>query len=122
MENIGTYFLENIFQENYDMNDLGIIFYTNYHNAYANGSYRILNPTKIFNTFKIEHELNLEIQNTTGKLQEGWYKTVLKRQSKTTITLNLALIVQPFKHSIFMNHVKMEDTCKSQKNILLFWN
>jgi hypothetical protein len=40
----------------YDINDLGIIFYTNYHSAYANGSYRILNPTKFFNTFRIQPE------------------------------------------------------------------
>jgi hypothetical protein len=64
--------------KNYDVNDLGIIFYTNYHSAFANGSYRIVNPTKFFNTFKIEQELNLEVQNTTGKTQEGWYKTSIK--------------------------------------------
>jgi hypothetical protein len=61
--------------KNYDVNDLGIIFYTNYHSAYANGSYRIVNPTKVFNTFKIVQELNLEVQNTTGKTQEAWFKT-----------------------------------------------
>ena len=54
--------------KDYDINDLGIIYYTNYHNAYANASYRILNPIKFFNTFKIEQELNLEIQNTTWKI------------------------------------------------------
>ncbi|MBP6181130.1 MAG: carbohydrate binding family 9 domain-containing protein [Flavobacterium sp.] len=67
--------------KDYDINDLGIIFYTNYHNAYANASYRILNPTSFFNTFRIEQEVNLEIQNTTGKLQEGWYKTIVKATS-----------------------------------------
>lgn len=64
--------------KNYDVNDLGINFYTNYHNAYANGSYRIVNPTKIFNTFKIQQEVSFEIQNTTGKLQENYFKTVVK--------------------------------------------
>lgn len=81
----------------YDINDLGIIFYTNYHGAYANGSYRILNPTKFFNTFKIEQELNLEIQNTTGKLQEGWYKTVIKARSRNNNYFELALIVNPLE-------------------------
>jgi hypothetical protein len=83
--------------ENYDINDLGIIFYTNYHNAYANASYRILNPTKLFNTFKIEQELNLEIQNTTGKLQEGWYKTVIKTTSRANNYFEFALIVNPLE-------------------------
>ncbi|WP_369752540.1 DUF5916 domain-containing protein [Flavobacterium sp. WC2409] len=81
--------------ENYDVNDLGIVFYTNYHNAYANGSYRILNPTKYFNTFKVEQELNLEIQNTTGKLQEAWYKTVFKATTKKNDYLEFAIVATP---------------------------
>jgi hypothetical protein len=73
------YFLSGKYiSKNYDVNDLGIIFYTNYHSAFAKGSYRIVNPTKFFNTFKIEQELNLEIQNTTGKTQEAWYQTSIK--------------------------------------------
>nr|WP_314896312.1 DUF5916 domain-containing protein [uncultured Flavobacterium sp.] len=83
--------------KDYDINDLGIIFYTNYHNAYANASYRILNPTKVFNTFKIEQEVNLEIQNTTGKLQEGWYKSVIKATSRNNDYFELALIINPLE-------------------------
>ncbi|WP_348822703.1 DUF5916 domain-containing protein [Flavobacterium aestuarii] len=63
--------------EDYDINDLGLIYYTNYHAAYGSLSYRILNPTSIFNTFKITQEANLEIQNTTGKMQEGYLKTTI---------------------------------------------
>lgn len=81
--------------ENYDVNDLGIIFYTNYHNAYANGSYRILNPTKYFNTFKVEQELNLEIQNTTGKFQEAWYKTLFKATTKNNHYLEFSIVATP---------------------------
>lgn len=87
--------------ENYDINDLGIIFYTNYHAALANVSYRILNPTKIFNTLKIEQEFNLEIQNTTGKLQEGWYKTVVKATSLNNHYFELAVVVNPLKRFDF---------------------
>ena len=83
--------------ENYDINDLGIVFYTNYHNILANGSYRILNPTKVFNTLKIEQELNLEIQNTTGKIQESWYKTVLKGKSINNDYFELGLILNPLR-------------------------
>ncbi|MFE3846565.1 DUF5916 domain-containing protein [Flavobacterium sp. LB3P45] len=81
--------------KDYDINDLGIIFYTNYHSAFANASYRILNPTKFFNTFKVEQELNLEIQNTTGKLQEAWYKTVVKARSRNNNYFELALVLTP---------------------------
>ena len=62
--------------EDYDINDLGIIFVTNYHAFYAETSYRIVNPTKIFNTFKASQNINIEKQNTTGKIQEGWYKII----------------------------------------------
>lgn len=83
--------------ENYDINDLGIIFYTNYHAALTNGSYRIVNPTKTFNTLKIEQELNLEIHNTTGKIQENWYKTVIKATSLNNDYFELVILANPLK-------------------------
>jgi hypothetical protein len=63
--------------KNYDVNDLGLIFVNNYHAAYAEMSYRIINPTKVFNTFKLNQNINLDIQNTTSKFQEAWYKAVI---------------------------------------------
>ena len=63
--------------ENYDINDLGIIFVNNYHAGYAEMTYRIVNPTKTFNLFKINQNLNVEVQNTTGKTQETWYQAIL---------------------------------------------
>ena len=83
--------------ENYDINDLGIIFYTNYHSALANASYRILNPSSFFNTFKVEQELNMEVQNTTGKTQEAWYKTVIKATSLSNHYFEFALVVNPLE-------------------------
>ncbi|MBW4359684.1 DUF5916 domain-containing protein [Flavobacterium taihuense] len=81
--------------EDYDVNDLGIIFYTNYHAAYANVSYRILNPTSIFNTFKIIEEANLEIQNTTGKIQEDYLKTTIGAKSKKNTYYEFSLLYAP---------------------------
>ncbi|MDI1257153.1 MAG: DUF5916 domain-containing protein [Flavobacterium sp.] len=57
----------------YDINDLGIAFQNNYHNVYADASYRILNPTKWFNTFRMDLKSSIEIQNTTGKIQDNFY-------------------------------------------------
>jgi hypothetical protein len=62
--------------ENYDINDLGIIYVNNYHAAYAEMSYRIVKPTKVFNTFKATQNINFESQNTTGKIQEAWYQLI----------------------------------------------
>lgn len=66
------------FSKNYDINDLGILFRNNYQNLYVSGSYRIVNPTKIFNTLKIDQIFNLDIENTTGKTQDGTITTLIE--------------------------------------------
>lgn len=81
--------------ENYDINDLGIIFYTNYHAAYGEASYRIVNPTKVFNTFKAIQAVNIEKQNTTGKTQEGWYKIIANATTLKNHYLEFLLQVNP---------------------------
>ena len=81
--------------ENYDINDLGIIFYTNYHAAYGELSYRIVNPTKVFNTFKAIQAVNIEKQNTTGKTQEGWYKIIANATTLKNHYLEFLLQVNP---------------------------
>jgi hypothetical protein len=81
--------------EDYDVNDLGIIFYTNYHAAYANASYRILNPNSVFNTFKVLQEANLEIQNTTGKTQGNYLKTTIGASSFTNSYYEFSLLYTP---------------------------
>ncbi|TDE47151.1 hydrolase [Flavobacterium rhamnosiphilum] len=83
--------------KNYDVDDLGIIFYTNYHNAYASGSYRIVNPTKTFNTFKVNQFVNLEIENTTGKLQTGAIGTEIKATTLKNDYFEFVLEATPFK-------------------------
>lgn len=81
--------------ENYDVNDLGIIFYTNYHAAYGELSYRIINPTKTFNSFKITQEINTEIQNTTGKTQEAWYKAYINASTLKNHLIETGFLINP---------------------------
>ncbi|REH00376.1 DUF5916 domain-containing protein [Flavobacterium aquicola] len=81
--------------EDYDVNDLGLIYYTNYHAAYGNISYRILNPTKFFNTFKIKQEANLEIQNTTAKTQEAYLKTTIEASSLNNTYYEFSILYSP---------------------------
>ncbi|MDI5886587.1 DUF5916 domain-containing protein [Flavobacterium yafengii] len=83
--------------ENYDVNDLGINFYSNYHNAYANGSYRIVNPTKVFNTFKINQYINFEVDNTSKKLQTGGFGTEIKATTLSNDYLEFVFEFSPFK-------------------------
>lgn len=87
--------------ENYDINDLGIIFYTNYHAAYGELSYRIVNPTKVFNTFKTIQAINIEKQNTTGKTQEGWYKIIANATTLKNHYLEFLLQVNPLNRYDF---------------------
>ncbi len=81
--------------ENYDINDLGIIFYTNYHGGYGEMSYRIINPTKAFNTFNINQEINTEIQNTTGKTQEASYKVSMNASTLKNHIIGLGIQINP---------------------------
>ena len=83
--------------ENYDVNDLGINFYSNYHNAYAHGSYRIVNPTKVFNTFRINEYINFEVDNTSKKLQTGAFGTEIKARTLDNDTVELLLEFSPFE-------------------------
>ncbi|MFE3866896.1 DUF5916 domain-containing protein [Flavobacterium sp. LS2P90] len=57
--------------KDFDNNDLGINFETNYYSLYANSSYRILNPTKYFNTFDARINAYSQFQKEKGKLQSG---------------------------------------------------
>lgn len=57
--------------KDFDNNDLGINFETNYYSLYGNTSYRILNPTKYFNSFNTRINAYSQFQKETGKLQSG---------------------------------------------------
>lgn len=81
----------------YDINDLGINFYSNYHNAFASGSYRIVNPTSIFNTFKLNQYANFEMDNSTGKLQTGAFGTEIKSTTRQNDYLEVLFEFSPFK-------------------------
>ena len=58
-----------IVTKNYDINDLGINFQTNYYSLYGNANYRILNSTKHLNSFNINLNSFLQFQKETGLVQ-----------------------------------------------------
>jgi hypothetical protein len=64
---IGTDFVS----KDFDPNDLGINFYTNYYNFYGNANYRILNPTKLFNSFRLNWNMYTEFNKESGKVQDN---------------------------------------------------
>jgi hypothetical protein len=81
----------------YDSNDLGINFLTNYHTAEAYGSYRILNPTKHYNAFTFYTDLYSEFQNTTGRLQQGNINLYVNSTSRKNHYLGYGVNIRPFK-------------------------
>lgn len=81
--------------KDYDINDLGIIFVNNYHAFYAETSYRIVNPTKVFNTFKATQNINIERQNTTEKIQEAWYQVTTKATTLKNHYLEFLFQINP---------------------------
>ncbi|ESU29435.1 hypothetical protein FLJC2902T_08380 [Flavobacterium limnosediminis JC2902] len=85
----------NYVSEDFDINDLGINFTNNYHNAFANFSYRILNPTKIFNTFYLNANSSLEWQNTTGLVQNAWFSGSMNASNKRNDDFGIGVDINP---------------------------
>jgi hypothetical protein len=87
----------NYVSEDYDPNDLGINFITDYHGGYGNLAYRILNPTKLFNTFKVSYNNYLEIQNTSGRLQQAQFNIDMSANTLKNDYMAFAFYVNPIK-------------------------
>lgn len=58
-----------IVTKEYDINDLGINFQTNYYSLYGNANYRILNSTKNLNSFNVNLNSFIQFQKETGLVQ-----------------------------------------------------
>jgi len=87
----------NYISKDFDDNDLGINFMTNYYALSANSSYRILNPNKTFNTFKFFSEAYTEFQNTTGRIQQGNFNFFVNSTNKKNNYFGYGLNIRPFK-------------------------
>jgi hypothetical protein len=83
--------------KNFDSNDLGLLYFTNYHSGYLEGSYRIVNPTKVLNTFKIKESANIEIENTSGKPQNATIATELKASNLKNDVFEFIVDINPIK-------------------------
>jgi hypothetical protein len=79
----------------YDPNDLGIAFTNNYYNFYADYSYRIINPTALFNTFRGDISSSIEFQNVTGKVQDYHFVLSTDHTSKSNDSYQFGLQFNP---------------------------
>lgn len=92
--NIGGIYIS----KDYDSNDLGIIFQKNYHAFYGNANYRILKPTKTFNSFQISFNPYFEINNSTNQIQSSNFNFNVNSSSKKNNFYGGGIDINPFKN------------------------
>jgi hypothetical protein len=86
-----------IVTKDYDNNDLGINFETNYYSFYGNTSYRILNPTKLFNSFSTNLNVYTQFQKETGKLQGNSLNFNVNMNTKNNDYFGIRLNANPLE-------------------------
>ena len=87
----------NYVSKDYDSNDLGINFLTHYHALYGNASYRILKPTKTFNSFRLNFNAYSEFENSTGKNQSNNLNININANNTKNDYLSFSINSRPFK-------------------------
>lgn len=85
------------YSKDYDINDLGINFQTHYHSLYGNLSYRILKPTKTFNTFQSNLNFYSEYDNRTGRIQAGQINLNINSNDKRNDYYGGGFNIRPLK-------------------------
>ncbi|VXB11352.1 Hydrolase [Flavobacterium sp. 9AF] len=83
--------------KDFDKNDLGIIFQTNYYSYYGNVSYKILTPTKTFNSFNIGLYNYMEHNNDTNEIQNNNFSLDVNTTSKDNHYYGFGYRIKPFE-------------------------
>ena len=96
--------------KDFDSNDLGILFQTHFHSLNANASYRILNPSKKFNTFSTKLNLYSEFENNTGRLQNGNVDLNIETTSRKNDYLAYGFSASPLKTNDFYEPRSFDDS------------
>lgn len=87
----------NIATKDFDNNDLGINFETNYYSIYGNSSYRILNPTKYFNSFNARINTYSQFQKETGKIQSSSIRFQINSNTKKNHYIGFGMDANPIE-------------------------
>lgn len=83
--------------KDYDNNDLGINFLTNYYNFIGKASYKIINSTKYFNSFETSVNIFTQFQKETGKLQRGEIRLNTFTTNKKNNFFGFGIEINPFE-------------------------
>lgn len=84
--------------KDFEINDLGINFRTNYYSFSGNTNYRILNPNKTFNTFRINLNSYFEFYTPTNQIQSSNFNVNLNSTNKSNHYIGAGFNVNPFKN------------------------
>jgi len=82
----------------YDNNDLGINFQTNYYDFFSNMSYRILKPTKTFNSFRVNLNSYFEFNNTSNYIQDNNFNVNINTTDKKNHYYGMGFNVRAFSN------------------------
>jgi len=89
--------------EDYDNNDLGVNFQTNYFSISGNANYRILKSTEKLNSFRINFNTYAQYDNRTNYLQEQNFNVNLNLTNKKNHAAGFGINVNPFERYNFYN-------------------
>ena len=89
--------------EDYDNNDLGVNFQTNYFSISGNANYRILKSTEKLNSFRINFNTYAQYDNRTNYLQEQNFNINLNLTNKKNHAAGFGINVNPFERYNFYN-------------------
>jgi hypothetical protein len=84
--------------KDFEINDLGINFRTNYYSFSGNTNYRILNPNKTFNTFRINLNSYFEFYTPTNKIQSSNFNININSTNKKNHFFGGGIDFNPFKN------------------------
>lgn len=84
--------------KDFDINDLGINFRTNYYSFSGNTNYRILNPNSIFNTFRISLGSYFEFYKPTNQIQASNFNVNINSTNKKNHYFGGGINYNPFEN------------------------
>ena len=90
-----------IVTKDFDNNDLGINFQTNYYSIYGNVNYRILNSTKLFNSFNVNLNAFTQFQKETGFVQGNNFNINFNINNKKNHYFGLGINANPIQNYDF---------------------
>lgn len=89
--------------DDYDNNDLGYNFQTNYYSLSANASYRTLKPTEKLNSFRVNFSVYNQFDNRTNYLQDQNFNINANLTNKKNHAAGFGFNINPFERYNFYN-------------------